>query len=157
QLVLTFVPSAAAQGDGLSRITGLISGATYVLTTVVVIIFVGIFGAADPEMYRAGVLHLVPPAHRQRAGEALDTVTVNLRWWLVGQLSLMVMIGTTTTVALWLLGIPLALTLGIIAGIMELIPYVGPWISAVPAALVALLLSPWHLLAVLGLYLVLHI
>jgi predicted PurR-regulated permease PerM len=60
-------------------------------------------------------------------------------------------------VALWLIGVPLALTLGIIAGILEMLPYIGPWLSAVPAVLVALLLSPWHVLMVLALYLGLHI
>src|SRR5262249_39020332 len=109
------------------------------------------------ELYKAGLLHLVPPRHRPRARESLDVVLFNLRWCLVGQVCLMVLIGVTTALALWLLGIPLALALSISAGILELIPYLVPWLSAIPAALVALLLSPWHLLMVLALYLGLHV
>jgi predicted PurR-regulated permease PerM len=55
------------------------------------------------------------------------------------------------------LAIPLALTLGLIAGILELIPYVGPWLAAVPAALIALPLGPGHVVTTLALYLGLHI
>jgi predicted PurR-regulated permease PerM len=69
----------------------------------------------------------------------------------------MVAISLTTMAALWLLGIPLALVLGLIAGLMELVPYVGPFLSVIPAALVAVLVGPVHLLAVLGLYLALHV
>jgi predicted PurR-regulated permease PerM len=83
-------------------------------------------------------------------------VIFNLRWWLMGQVVLMIVIGVTTTLGLWLIGVPLALSLGIIAGVFELVPYAGPWLSVVPAALIALLMSPTHLLLVLGLYLFLH-
>jgi predicted PurR-regulated permease PerM len=82
---------------------------------------------------------------RRRAAEALDAVAFNLRWWLVGQACLMVLMAATTTLGLWLLGVPLALTLGLMAGLLELIPYVGAWIAAVPSALIALLVSPWHM------------
>jgi predicted PurR-regulated permease PerM len=116
-----------------------------------------VVGAAAPDQYKAGLFHLVPPRHRRRAGEALDAVIFNLRWWLMGQVVLMLVIGATTTLGLWLMGIPLALTLGIIAGLLELVPYVGPWLSAVPAALIALLIGRAPLLMVLGLYLFLHI
>ena len=69
----------------------------------------------------------------------------------------MVIIGVTTAIGLALIGVPLALSLGLIAGILEAVPYLGPWLSAVPAVLMALLLSPVHVLATLGLYLALHI
>src|SRR5207244_833111 len=76
---------------------------------------------------------------------------------LVGQVVLMGMLGVTTAVGLWLLGIPMALTLGLLTGVLELIPYIGAWVSAVPAALIALLLDPGHVLMVLALYLGQHI
>jgi predicted PurR-regulated permease PerM len=158
--LLQQVPGAAsslAQAGEFSRITGLISGVASFLITVVVVIFVGIFGAAEPRLYREGLLLLVPPHHRPRVREALEALAVNLRWWLLGQVCLMIIIWITTTLGLWLIGVDLALTLGLIAGVFEMVPYVGPWLSAIPAALVALLLSPWHLLGVLGLYLALHI
>jgi predicted PurR-regulated permease PerM len=140
-----------------SRVTGLISGVANFFVTVVLILFVGIFAAAEPDLYKAGVIHLVPPQRRARARQALDALAFNLRWWLVGQVTLMIILAITTTLGLWLLNVPLALTLGIIAGILELIPYIGPWLSAIPAALIALLVSPWHVVMTLGLYLALHL
>ena len=160
RLLLEEVPKAANTLTGIgqfSRVTGLISGVAGFLITVVLILFVGIFGAAEPELYKSGIIHLVPPQHRVRARQALDALAFNLRWWLLGQLILMIMMWITTTLGLWLLGVPLALTLGAITGILELVPYIGPWISAIPAALMALLLSPWHLVTTLALYLFLHL
>ena len=104
-----------------------------------------------------GLLYLVPPARRPRVAQVVDAVALDLRGWLLGQVILMVMMGATTALGLWLVGIPMALTLGIIAGILELIPYIGAWLSAVPAALIALLLGPWYLAMTLALYLGLHI
>ncbi len=127
------------------------------LEAVVVILVVGIFGAAEPDIYKAGLLHLVPPRHRPRVGEAVDAVMFNLRGWLVGQAILMVVLGVTTAAALTLMGVPFALALGLIAGILEIIPYIGAWMSAIPTALIALTISPRHMAMVLGLYLALHV
>ncbi len=139
------------------HVQDLLSGVTAFLVTALVIFFVGVFGAAEPGLYREGLLHLVPARHRGRANEAVDAVAFNLRWWLLGQVFLMVAIGVSTTVGLWIIGVPLALTLGLIAGLFELVPYLGPWLSAVPAALMALLVSPGHLVATLVLFLALHL
>jgi predicted PurR-regulated permease PerM len=160
RLLLEKAPQAVesfAQVGDFSRVTGLVSGVANFLVTIIVILFVGIFGAAEPDVYRTGLLYLIPPAKRGRVAQALDEVASSLRGWLVGQVILMVMIAVTTTLGLWLLGIPMALTLGLIAGILELVPYIGAWLSAVPAALVALLLGPWYLVMTLALYLGLHI
>jgi predicted PurR-regulated permease PerM len=153
-------PGAAGgitEAGTFSQVTGFISGVAAFLEATVVILIVGIFGAAEPGLYKAGLLHLVPPRHRPRAVEAVDAIAFNLRHWLVGQVVLMVIIGVTTSCSLALIGVPLALALGIIAGIMEMVPYVGPWISVVPAAMIALLKGPHYLLYVAGLYLALHV
>jgi len=160
QYLLENAPKAAthlAESGQFSRATGLISGVADFLEAAIVILIVGIFGAAEPRLYRAGLLHLVPHRHRPRAGEVVDTIAFNLRHWLVGQVVLMVIIGITTGLGLCLLGIPLALTLGVIAGVLEMIPYIGAWLSAVPAALIALTKGPEHVVYVLGLFLFLHL
>ena len=149
--------NALAEVGQFSRVTGLISGVAAFLTTVIVVLFVGIFGAAEPRLYREGLLHLVPPPHRSRAAESLDAVVFNLRWWLVGQVFLMVVVGVTTAVGLGIIGVPMALALGVIAGVLEMVPYLGPWLSAIPALLIALLLGPMYVLLTAGLYLGLHI
>jgi predicted PurR-regulated permease PerM len=161
RLLLDHMPGSAAgfsrEMSSFTRVTGLISGVANFLLGALVVLFVGIFGAAEPELYRAGLLHLVPSALRPRAAEAVDAVVYNLRWWLLGQVFLMLTIGVTTAFGLWLIGVPLALSLGVIAGIMEMVPYIGPWISGVPATLIALLVGPQTLFLTIGLYLFLHI
>jgi predicted PurR-regulated permease PerM len=160
QYLLERAPQAAesfAQSGAVSRVTGLASGVAYVVEAAIVILIVGIFGAADPDVYKRGLLYLVPPGHRSRISQALDETVGNLRGWLLGQITLMVMVGLTTALSLWLLGVPLALTLGLITGVMEMIPYIGPWIAFVPAALISLQLGAWYLVATAGIYLGLHI
>jgi predicted PurR-regulated permease PerM len=159
QFLLQFPQTAEASswGGALSHGGQIFSSLTGLLEAVIVILVVGIFGAAEPDIYKAGLFHLVPPRQRRRVGEAVDAVTFNLRGWLVGQVVLMVVMGVTTALALTLLGVPFALALGLIAGILEIIPYLGAWLSAVPTALIALTVSPWHMAMVLGLYLALHV
>ena len=129
----------ASGADILGRIFGAIMGG---LSTLVVSIFVGLYLAADPGLYRRGFVHLMPRRCRRRAAEILDRMEHALRAWLLGTLFNMVVIGTVTTAGLWLLGIPLSLALGIIAFFLEFIPYLGPIIAAVPAILVATTVSP---------------
>jgi predicted PurR-regulated permease PerM len=154
------VPGATiglAEMGQFTRLTGFGSGVANFLEATIVILIVGIFGAAEPDLYWSGLLHLVPPRNRERVGEALDAIAFNLRHWLVGVVILMVLIGITTWAGLWLIGVPMALTLGIIAGVLEVVPYVGAWLSAVPALLIALLKGPQYLLYTLVLYLFIHI
>jgi predicted PurR-regulated permease PerM len=146
-----------ANTSQFSTLTGLAVEVGAFFAGVFIILFVGVFGAAEPQEYLSGIFHLVPHRYRARLHEAMAALLYNLRWWLVGQVALMVMIGASTTLGLWLIGVPLALALGIIAGLLEIIPYIGPWISAIPALLMALLLSPYHVLATGALYLGLHI
>ena len=75
-------------------------------------------------------------------------ISVKVSAWLGGQLLLGAIIGTTATIGLWLLGVPYFFVLGLIAGIGELIPMVGPILSAIPALIVALTVSPGMALVV---------
>jgi predicted PurR-regulated permease PerM len=116
------------------------------------ILFLSIYIGAEPRLYYQGLLHLVPRAQRPRAGEVLGAIGTTLRRWLVSQLILMVIIGTITTIGLSLLGVKSALSLGIIAGLLEFIPMLGPILSAVPAVAMGFLDSPEKALFVLLLY-----
>jgi predicted PurR-regulated permease PerM len=149
--------SRAAEGGEFTRVTGFVSGVAGSLEAAIVILIVGIFGAAEPGVYKAGLFHLVPPQHRARVGQAVDAIAFNLRHWLVGQVVLMIIIGVTTTLGLRLIGVRLALTLGILAGVLEMVPYIGAWLAAVPALLIALLKGPEYVLYTAGLYLLPHL
>jgi predicted PurR-regulated permease PerM len=123
---------------------------------IVLVIFIAMYIGAQPGLYRAGIVHLVPHRHRKRADEVLQTLAVTLRQWLVARLIAMVVIGTITGVALALLKVKGAAALGVLAGLLEFVPFFGPVASAVPAIGVALLDSPQKGMYVLILYLVMQ-
>ncbi|WP_420106888.1 AI-2E family transporter [Herbaspirillum huttiense] len=120
---------------------------------VAIIIFVGIYFALSPDMYKKGAIKLVPKPKRERAAQVLDTIGNNLARWLVGKTISMLIVGIATSVGLTLLGVPLGLILGIIAGLLDFIPYVGPIIAGVPAVLIALSMGPDMALYVVLLFL----
>jgi predicted PurR-regulated permease PerM len=120
------------------------------------VLFTGLFLSFEPELYRRGALNLIPRSSRLRSTLAFDEIGIALTRWLKGVLITMLIVGFGTTLGLWLLGIPLALSLGALAGILEFVPYVGPVLSVIPSALVALTLGPHPMLEVLALYLLVH-
>jgi predicted PurR-regulated permease PerM len=118
------------------------SSTVSVLGGLILLLFVAIFVASDPGMYHRGLMHLFPHPARERAGEVLSKTATTLRRWLLMQMIAMLVIGGVTTVTLLLLGIKGAIALGIIAGLLEFVPYVGPILSAVPAVGMALVDGP---------------
>jgi len=117
-----------------------------------VVVVGGIYLAAQPGMYRRGAVKLVPIHRRDAAADALDKSGKALRLWLKGQLISMAVVGTLTGLGLWLIGVPAALALGLLAALLEFIPLAGPIIAAVPALLLALAQGPTMALWTLGLY-----
>jgi predicted PurR-regulated permease PerM len=125
-----------------------LSSTIEVLAGLLLITFVAIFFSVDPETYRRGLMHLVPHPSRERADEVVTAIGVTLRRWLATQLIAMVIIGSMVSIALALLGVEAALSLGIIAGVMEFIPTIGAILAAVPAIAMGFLVSPQKALAV---------
>jgi predicted PurR-regulated permease PerM len=106
------------------------------------VLITGIYLAARPQPYIQGILKLLPGKHRGRACEFLSATGYTLQWWLIGQAIIMILVGAATATGLALLGVPLALMLGVIAGLLDFVPNIGPIIAAVPGVLVALLSGP---------------
>lgn len=146
---------AVTQGRDLpARLTSLFTMITGAATTLVLIAFGAGFLAAQPRLYLDGLVMLVPRGGRERLRQALDDTGRALRLWLLGQLISMVVVGVLTGVGLWLAGVPSPLALGLIAGLTEGIPYIGPIIGSVPGLLLALTAGPqtvfWALLVYLA-------
>ncbi|HEX2061540.1 MAG TPA: AI-2E family transporter [Thermoanaerobaculia bacterium] len=133
----------------VSSIFGAIGG-------VIIVLFIAMYIAAEPGLYREGMLHLVPHRHRARAAEWLSTLRDTLRQWLIARLIAMVLIGVITGGALALLQVKGAVALGVLAGLLEFVPFFGPIASAIPAIAIALVDSPQKALWVVGLYLVMQ-
>jgi predicted PurR-regulated permease PerM len=146
------------QGSGdLSRIISQASG--YALTVGnslanIVLVFVGaIFIASDPGVYRRGLLLLVPRQAEDTVSAALDDASRGLSGWMVGQAVSSLVVAAFTWGGLWLLGVPASGGLGLIAGLLDVIPMIGPIISGVPAVLLAFTVSPATALWTVGLFL----
>jgi predicted PurR-regulated permease PerM len=109
---------------------------------ILLILFIGIYLAAKPQMYKYGLVRLVPVERRPRAHEVIDACVETLKRWLIGRILLMVGVGLMTGISLAIMGIPLALVLGILAALLEFIPNVGPILAAIPALLIAWTIDP---------------
>ncbi len=129
-------------GAFLTRARGVISTTSGLVIGVIVVVAVGVYSAVQPNIYRDGILQLIPPRGRRRAHEVLSEVDNTMLRWLVGQSISMSVVGILTGLGLWFLGIPLAFTLGLIAALLEFVPNFGPVIAAVPALLVGFAHSP---------------
>jgi len=136
------------------RLTGAASITLTVLTNLLLIVAIGAYLAGQPRLYGRGLALLLPPDREQRVAEVMRQTGSALRRWLHGQLVAMILVGAATALGLLALGVPFALALGLIAGLMEFIPFVGPLLATLPALLVALAESPATALKVLALYVI---
>lgn len=132
-----------AQVGGAGRYFLHLLGSTLaVVSGIVLVIFLAIYLAIDPSVYRRGLVHLVPEHARPRTEETLTAIAVTLRKWLVTQLVAMVVIGAVTTVVLMVLKVRAAVPLGILAGLLEFVPTLGPILSSLPAIAMGFVDSP---------------
>jgi predicted PurR-regulated permease PerM len=136
QLILQHI-----KGGNSFSVTDLLSSVFTVsvrfLEAVVVTVIAGFYLAAQPQLYRSGLAQLFPSRLRKEANETFEDIGLALRLWLIADVIQMVLIGGLSTLAVWLIGLPSPFALGVIAGLAEFVPYVGPIIAAVPAILVA--------------------
>jgi predicted PurR-regulated permease PerM len=107
------------------------------VTGLLVVVVTALYFAIAPNFYRDGVVRLFPIRSRPRAREVLTEIGHTLQWWLLGQAIDMAVVGVLVGVGLMLLGVPLALALAVLAGLLTFVPYFGPIVSAIPAIIVA--------------------
>jgi predicted PurR-regulated permease PerM len=131
---------------------GFLTSTVSAIAGLLLVIFLAIYVATDPDTYHRGLMHLFPHSSRKRAGEVLSAMANVLRRWLRTQLIAMAAIGVVTTVALLILDIPAAIPLGILAGLFEFIPTIGPILSAAPAVVMGFIDSPEKALTVAIVY-----
>jgi len=132
----------SSSGTLVSRFGGWLATGSNAFANGLIVLFGGIFLAAEPRFYRTGAIKLVPAAKRGLVAEAMDECERALRLWLKGQLLAMLIVGAMTAAGLWLLGVQSWLVLGLLAGFFEFIPFAGPLLSAIPGILIALVQSP---------------
>lgn len=126
-----------AEGRIAGVATGVATSTLGVIGSLLVVLAAGIYFAVSPQMYVNGTLRLLPRSWRPRGREVLGHLGSTLARWFLGQLIDMIVIGILTGIGLTLLGVKLALTLALIAALLNFIPYIGALAGAVPAILVA--------------------
>lgn len=126
------------------------------LKILLVMVLTGMF-LAGPLAYRRVFVRLFPSFYRRRVDGILDRCEVSLEGWVTGAIIAMFIVGGMSFFGLWILGVPAALALGVLAGFLNLIPNLGPTLSLIPAMAIAFSPdSPWRSLAVLVLYFVIQ-
>lgn len=113
-----------------------------VLGDFLLVLLIALYLSFHPGRYRDGLVALVPAAHKDKADSALRTSAGALQGWLLGQMISMVTVGTLTGIGLWIAGVPLAFILGLIAGLLNFVPILGPIVAAAPGILLAFSVSP---------------
>lgn len=135
-----------------SSIVSLLGGVVYLI----VILVISFYLVVEKRGVERLIKQIVPPNLQNKSLKIIGKIEIKLSRWFVGQLALGFIIGLMSYIGLSILGVPYALVLAIIAGLFELVPYIGPWLSAIPAILIALTISPALAGAVLVLYFVIQ-
>lgn len=146
--------AAPSARDVASRFGSFVGTLGSAVANLIIALFAGVYLALAPATYVEGVALLLPRERHEQAIAALRNAGRALRLWLVGQLVAMLLVGVLTGIGLWLAGVPSALALGLIAGLTEFVPLVGPVAAAIPGLLIALTLGPDTVLYALLVYLV---
>ena len=145
-------PDLFISSEGRTAALSAVSSTFGALGNIVVILFIGLYGALDPSVYRRGLTLLLAPSIRDRGDDVLRATAATLRHWLAAQFMAMTVVGVLTGLGLWVAGVPLAFALGLIAGLLAFIPNIGPVLAIAPALLLALPDGRDAMLIVLAIY-----
>jgi predicted PurR-regulated permease PerM len=137
-------------------ITGFANLVSSAVTGTVLGLLGGIYLASNPADYRRGLAAMFSKNVQDDVYDILLKLYTGLKNWLLGQLASMAIVGTLVYIGLTVLGVPGAIALALLAGLLEFIPLIGPFIAAIPPILAALTVSPQLALYTAGFFLVLQ-
>lgn len=158
KFIMERINGASTQTAGLTQHVGSFFSLTVEgVLGVLIILFCGIFFAFNPDLYIHGFLLLFPRKRRDRTQTIIYELGTNLQHWLLGQVIAMTIIGLLTWVGLMIIGVPLAGVLGLIAGVLDFVPVVGPWVAGILAGLLAIVEEPMKAVWVAVLFVALHL
>jgi predicted PurR-regulated permease PerM len=143
-------------GGTLTTVASVGASVASVLSFGVVVLIATVYAVAQPAPLVNGFVALFPAGRRQRVREILGEMYRVVQRWFLGQLTSMTLIGLLFTVAMFIIGIPFALLLGIFSGLISFVPFLGPVISVIPPVLLALTTDPIDAVWVIVAYLIIQ-
>lgn len=144
--------SGVSGGSVLSQTYGVFSG----LFSIITVLVISFYLVAEQKGMKAFIATIVPEQHQEFTLMIIEKVQKKMGLWIIGQIFLSCCIFVLSFSGLIILRVPNALLLALLAGLLEVVPYIGPFLSAVPAVLIALIYNPPLALAVAVLYLLIQ-
>jgi predicted PurR-regulated permease PerM len=129
-------------GDAVTTIIGAVWGVVGGVFGIITVLIITFYLLVDADAIVRTFLRLFPVSERGRAHDGCREVASKVSAWLGGQLLLAAIIGSTAALGLWLMGVPYFYVLALVAGVGEMIPVIGPLLSAIPAIIVGFSVSP---------------
>jgi predicted PurR-regulated permease PerM len=117
---------------------------------------IGLYTAMSPTYYFEGLLSFIPIRHREGTEKLLGEIAANLRRWFVSQLLAMTIVGVATTLVLWIIGVDYWFLFGLLAGLLDVVPYIGPTLPLTAVLLVNLAIAPWKIPLVVLAFISIH-
>lgn len=133
-------------------ITHFFSSGFGIVSDLYIVLLLGLFFTVEPSLYKKGIIHLLPTSAKAKGTELLEKTGTMLKKWLKGQIFGIICIAVLTAIGLLIMGMPLVLTLALIAGLLNFVPNFGPLIALIPAALIALMKSPSTAIIIVCMY-----
>lgn len=128
-------------GDMLHTASSVFTTSFGVLGDVYIMLFLGIFFTTNPSIYKDGLLLLVPASRQKMGRHILDRISLSLKGWLKGMMVSMVLVSVMISIGLTIVGIPAALVLGLLTGLLEIVPTLGSVLAMIPGTLLGLTVS----------------
>ena len=148
--------SSVVNRGSLSSVFNAVGSVFSNLFTIISLLAISVFMSLDWINLKRRIFEFIPSHHRDEVKDAVKEIETSIGNWASGQLLLMLIVGGMSTVGLFLLGVDYALALGLLSGLFEIVPFIGPIASAIFAFIVAYTISPWHGLAVVILFLIIQ-
>lgn len=154
---LGYLNSSGNSQKTMSIVKKFFSSTFGILSDVYIVLLLGMFFIASPFTYKKGIVHLLPPKAKDKGANLLDEIHNVLKNWIKGQLFGFLFIAVLTGLGLWAIGMPMILTLALIAGLLNFIPNFGPIIALIPAGLIGLTQGTTTAILVLCLYTIIQV
>lgn len=155
--ILNFLENSGNSQMTTAFVKNFFSSGFGIVSDLYIILLLAAFFIASPSLYKNGLIKLLPPNAKDKGKEILAKLNEEFKKWLQGQIFGFFFIAVLTALGLWILGLPLILTLALIAGLSNFVPNFGPVIAAIPAILLGLTLGTSVAVFVACLYVLIQI